>query len=55
MERMGAVWVQRAGMTSSDAAALLARWCVQGNLPEPVRAAHLIAGGVVTGVSRGRA
>jgi uncharacterized protein len=28
---------------------------LHGNLPEPLRLAHLIAGGVTTGESRGRA
>lgn len=55
MEQVGEVWVQRAGLTAAEAGELLSRWCVQGNLPEPVRAAHLIAGGVTTGASRGRA
>jgi endonuclease V-like protein UPF0215 family len=28
---------------------------LHGKLPEPLRIAHLIAGGIVTGKSRGRA
>lgn len=55
MEPVGEVFVQRAGLSLSDAARMLARWRVHGNLPEPLRAAHLIAGGVTTGQSRGRA
>jgi endonuclease V-like protein UPF0215 family len=49
------VMVQRAGLTLADARALLGRLCAHGNLPEPIRAAHLIAGGVTTGASKGRA
>jgi endonuclease V-like protein UPF0215 family len=55
MERCAGVYVQRAGLTLDDAARAIAASTVQGNLPEPLRAAHLIAGGVATGESRGRA
>ncbi|KYG05290.1 hypothetical protein BE21_41740 [Sorangium cellulosum] len=55
MEPVGGVYVQRAGISLEDTAALLARLSVHGNLPEPLRAAHLIAGGLTTGESRGRA
>jgi endonuclease V-like protein UPF0215 family len=54
-ERMGELWVQRAGIESTDAAALIRATTLHGNVPEPLRLAHLIAGGVTTGVSRGRA
>jgi endonuclease V-like protein UPF0215 family len=49
------VFVQRAGLTLEEARNLLSRLCVNGHLPEPIRVAHLIAGGVTTGASRGRA
>ncbi|XXX81004.1 DUF99 family protein [Sorangium sp. So ce134] len=55
MEPVGAVYVQRAGISLEDTSALLARLSVHGHLPEPLRAAHLIAGGLTTGESRGRA
>jgi endonuclease V-like protein UPF0215 family len=55
MEPVGALFVQRAGMAADEARALLERLCVHGHVPEPIRAAHLIAGGVTTGASRGRA
>ncbi|WP_437320391.1 DUF99 family protein [Sorangium sp. So ce385] len=55
MEPVGGVYVQRAGLSLEDTTALLARLSVHGNLPEPLRAAHLIAGGLTTGESRGRA
>jgi endonuclease V-like protein UPF0215 family len=54
-ERLGAVYVQRAGIGREDALALLEATTLHGNLPEPLRLAHLIAGGVATGRSRGRA
>jgi endonuclease V-like protein UPF0215 family len=55
MEPMRGVFVQRAGLSAQQARQLLARTTLHGNLPEPLRLAHLIAGGVTTGVSRGRA
>ncbi|WP_437681176.1 DUF99 family protein [Sorangium sp. So ce131] len=55
MEPVGGVYVQRAGISLEDTSALIARLSVHGNLPEPLRAAHLIAGGLTTGESRGRA
>jgi endonuclease V-like protein UPF0215 family len=55
MEPVGGVYVQRAGISLEDTSALLARLSVHGHLPEPLRAAHLIAGGLTTGESRGRA
>jgi endonuclease V-like protein UPF0215 family len=47
--------VQRAGLTLAQAEAMLAATTLHGKLPEPLRLAHLIAGGATTGVSRGRA
>lgn len=55
MERCGSVWIQRAGIAPESAAALLAAHPRDGHIPEPLRAAHLIAGGLVRGQSRGRA
>jgi uncharacterized protein len=54
MEPVGAVHVQRAGIGRAAAEALIQRLSVHGNIPEPLRFAHLIAGGVTTGRSRGR-
>lgn len=54
MEPLGGVYVQRVGLTARQAEEALARFTVTGRIPEPLRAAHLIAGGVTTGVSRGR-
>ncbi len=55
MEALGKLWVQRSGIELDDAGALLEATTLHGNLPEPLRLAHLIAGGVTTGTSRGRA
>jgi len=55
MEPLGNVWVQRVGIDRDETAALLRATTLHGHLPEPLRLAHLIAGGVTTGKSRGRA
>jgi uncharacterized protein len=47
--------VQRAGLTLAQAESMLAATTLRGKLPEPLRLAHLIAGGATTGASRGRA
>jgi endonuclease V-like protein UPF0215 family len=55
MEPVGGLYVQRAGLGLAEARVLLESTTLHGRLPEPLRLAHLIAGGVVTGTSRGRA
>jgi uncharacterized protein len=55
MEPAAGVWVQRAGLTLAEAEAAITRLAVNGRIPEPLRVAHLVAGGVTTGQSRGRA
>lgn len=55
MEPCGPLFVQRAGLSLVEAADLIERLAIHGHIPEPLRLAHLIAGGVTTGVSRGRA
>ena len=54
LERLGALWVQRVGLTLAEARDLLAATTSHGNIPEPLRLAHIIAGGVERGASRGR-
>lgn len=49
------VWVQRAGLSTDEARRILAATTLHGNIPEALRVAHLVAGGVTTGRSRGRA
>lgn len=51
MEPCGGVWVQRVGLSLNDSQAALTALTVTGRVPEPLRAAHLIAGGVAQGRS----
>jgi endonuclease V-like protein UPF0215 family len=55
MEPAAGVMVQRAGISLEDAGEVVSRLAVNGAIPEPLRVAHLVAGGVTTGQSRGRA
>jgi endonuclease V-like protein UPF0215 family len=55
MEPLAGVWVQRAGLTPREATQLIEDSRVHGALPEPLRLAHLIAGALGRGYSRGRA
>jgi len=48
------VFVQRVGLTLAEARAVVRRFAVYSHLPEPLRTAHLIAGAVANGESRGR-
>ncbi|GGJ29087.1 endonuclease dU [Deinococcus roseus] len=54
MEHVAGVYVQRAGLTLEQAGQVIQRFASGSNIPEPLRAAHLIAGGVATGESRAR-
>lgn len=49
------VWIQRVGLSLDKARSLIEDTTLHGNIPEPLRVAHLIAGGITTGKSRGRA
>jgi uncharacterized protein len=55
IERIGAVYTQRVGIEREAARALLDATTLHGNVPEPLRVALLIAGGIGSGESRGRA
>ncbi len=55
MEPVAGVYVQRAGISLEKTTALIKHLAVNGLLPEPLRTAHLIAGGVTVGESRHRA
>ncbi len=55
MEPLAGVYVQRIGLSRSQAARVLERLALNGRIPEPLRLAHLIAGAMVHGQSRGRA
>jgi endonuclease V-like protein UPF0215 family len=54
VERLGELYVQRVGLSLEDAKALLRATTLHGNIPEPLRLAHIIAGGVTLGASHGR-
>jgi uncharacterized protein len=54
LERADPVWIQRVGIDHASALETLRATTLHGNIPEPLRLAHLIAGGVTTGASRGR-
>ena len=54
MEPMAGVFVQRFGLTPADAERVVRRLAVHSHIPEPLRCAHLIAGALATGQSRGR-
>jgi len=49
------LWMQRAGISVKMHAKSFLATTLHGNIPEPLRLAHLIAGGIVDGSSRGRA
>ena len=49
------LWVQRAGVDLEQARRLVAATTLHGNLPEPIRLAHIVAGGIAGGFSHGRA
>jgi endonuclease V-like protein UPF0215 family len=53
-EPVAGVYVQRVGLAMTEAERVIKRLAVNGNVPEPLRTAHLIAGAIVTGQSRGR-
>lgn len=54
MEPLAGVYVQRMGLSLREAEAVVRSTAVNGTIPEPLRTAHLIAGGVGAGQSRGR-
>lgn len=54
MEPLARVYIQRVGMTLTQAETLLERFCLHSQVPEPLRTAHLIAGGLAGGHSRQR-
>ena len=54
MEPCAGVYVQRVGLTAEEARAVVDRLAIHSQIPEPLRVAHLIAGAIATGASRGR-
>ncbi len=55
MEEVADVRVQRAGLSLEEAGEVIRATAVNGRIPEPLRTAHLVAGALATGESRGRA
>ncbi len=53
-EPAGNVYVQRVGLTIEEAEDVVERFAVHSHIPEPLRTAHLIAGAIAEGQSRGR-
>lgn len=54
VEEAAGVYVQRCGIGLDEAARLIEASRTGGRMPEPLRVAHLIAGGIVRGESCGR-
>ncbi len=54
VEPIAGVFVQRAGLTLAEAERVIHEFATCSRIPEPLRTAHLIAGGIATGESRGR-
>ena len=54
IEHVAGVYVQRCGLTLRQAELAIEHLAAHSNIPEPLRAAHLIAGGIATGQSRAR-
>lgn len=54
MEPVAGVYVQRLGLSAAEAEGVIEKLAVHSHIPEPLRTAHLIAGGIATGQSRGR-
>ena len=55
IHRIGKLHCQLAGIDPEEASELLSLTCTRSHIPEPLRAAHLIAGGIITGQSGKRA
>jgi endonuclease V-like protein UPF0215 family len=53
MEPVGKIYVQRVGLSMEEAAETVGRFSVHSHIPEPIRVAHLIAGALGHGESRG--
>ena len=54
MESVAGVYIQRAGLGSASAQRVIMCFAVNSAIPEPLRTAHLIAGGIGGGASRQR-
>jgi endonuclease V-like protein UPF0215 family len=55
LERVAGVYAQCVGLSAKQAGEVIERYAINSALPEPLRVAHLIAGGITLGESRHRA
>ena len=55
IHKAGNLYIQYSGTTLAKAKEILRISCNRGHIPEPIRVAHLMAGGVKLGQSRGKA
>jgi uncharacterized protein len=55
VEKVNKIYIQRKGITLKQTKEILKLTCTRSLIPEPIRVAHLIAGGVTTGESKGQA
>jgi endonuclease V-like protein UPF0215 family len=53
MEPVAKIWMQRVGLSVRQATEVVQRTAAHSHIPEPIRAAHLIAGALINGESRG--
>ncbi len=54
MEPCCRCYVQRVGLDRMETEKIINFFCINGNIPEPLRTAHLIAGALGRGMSKGR-
>lgn len=55
IEKILNLYVQSAGIEKDKIKDIINITCIHGNIPEPLRVAHLVASGIILGESRGRA
>lgn len=55
VKKINNIYIQFRGLSLQMAKEILNITCTRSYIPEPIRAAHLIASGIVTGESRGKA
>jgi len=55
IEKNKKIYYQSIGLKTQDVKKILKVSCIHGLIPEPIRVAHLIAGAIVKGESKGRA
>ena len=53
--KVGKIYIQINGISLKDAKEVLKISCTRSLLPEPIRVAHMIAAGITTGESKGKA